>query len=60
MLKKLKNILLLQGVVIIYTISSIMSKNASANRDNFMRFLFFFRNGVCCFGHLCNALAADN
>ena len=42
MLKKLKNILLLQGVVIIYTISSIMSKNASANRDDFMRFLFFF------------------
>ena len=42
MLKKLKNILLLQGVVIIYTISSIMSKNASANRGNFMRFLFFF------------------
>lgn len=42
MLKKLKNIMLLQGVVIIYTISSIMSKNASANRDNIVRFLFFF------------------
>lgn len=34
--------LLLQGVVIIYTLSGIMSKNASANGDNPVRFLFFF------------------
>lgn len=40
--KKVKNIILLQGVVVIYTISGIMSKNASANGDNPVKFLFFF------------------
>lgn len=42
MRKKIKNVLLLQGVVVIYTLSGIMSKNASANGDNFLKFLFFF------------------
>lgn len=42
MLKKLKNIILLQGVVIIYTISGIMSKKASASEGEPFRFLFFF------------------
>lgn len=42
MKQKIKNIILLQGVVIIYTFSGIMSKNASANRDNPVQFLFFF------------------
>lgn len=42
MLEKLKNIISLQGVVIIYTISGIMSKNASASKGEPMRFLFFF------------------
>lgn len=39
---KIKNIILLQGVVVIYTLSGIMSKNASANGDNLVKFLIFF------------------
>lgn len=39
---KIKNIILLQGVVVIYTLSGIMSKNASANGDNLVKFLTFF------------------
>ncbi len=39
---KLKNIILLQGVVVIYTISGIMSKSASASKGEPIRFLFFF------------------
>lgn len=39
---KIKNIALLQGVIIIYTISSVMSKEASASGDDLLRFLFFF------------------
>lgn len=42
MKQKIKNIILLQGVVILYTFSGIMSKNASSNRDNPIQFLFFF------------------
>lgn len=41
-MEKLKNIALLQGVIIIYTISSIMSKKASASSGDVLRFLFFF------------------
>lgn len=41
-MKKLKNIALLQGVIIIYTISSVMSKKASASSGDVLRFLFFF------------------
>lgn len=37
-----KNIVLLQGVIIIYTISGVMSKAASAHRDDLLRFLIFF------------------
>ena len=40
--KKLKNIILLQGVMIIYTFASVMSKKASENGDNPVRFLIFF------------------
>lgn len=40
--QKMKNIALLQGVIIIYTISSVMSKEASASGGNLLRFLFFF------------------
>ena len=39
---KIKNIILLQGVVIIYTLSGIMSKNASANAEHLVKFLTFF------------------
>lgn len=38
----LKNILLLQAVIIIYTISSVMAKLASANSGDMKRFLLFF------------------
>ena len=41
-MKKLKNIALLQGVIMIYTISSVMSKQASASSGDLFRFLFFF------------------
>lgn len=41
-MKKIKDILLLQGVIIIYTISSVMSKEASAGDGSIVRFLFFF------------------
>lgn len=41
-MKKVKNVLLLQGVVIIYTISSVMSKLASSNKESVIKFLFFF------------------
>lgn len=39
---KIKNVILLQGVVVIYTLSGIMSKNASANGDHPVKFLAFF------------------
>ncbi len=38
----LKNILMLQGIIIIYTISSVMAKLASASKDEPLRFLLFF------------------
>lgn len=41
-MEKLKNIALMQGVIIIYTISSVMSKKASASSGDILRFLFFF------------------
>ena len=41
-LKKIKNVVLLQGVIIIYTISSVVSKEASASGDDVLRFIFFF------------------
>ena len=41
MIKNVKNIILLQGVVIIYTISGIMSKNASASGDRPVRLILF-------------------
>ena len=41
-MRKLKNIALLQGVIIIYTISSVMSKKASASNGDVLRFAFFF------------------
>lgn len=40
-MKRARNIALLQGVIIIYTISGVMSKKASASGDNLLRFLFF-------------------
>lgn len=39
---KIKNIVLLQAVVIFYTVSGVMSKEASASDGNLPRFLFFF------------------
>lgn len=42
MIVKIKNIIMLQCVVVIYTISSVMSKIASMNKDNILKFLFFF------------------
>ena len=41
-MKKIKNIALLQGVIIMYTVSSVMSKKASASDGDMLRFLFFF------------------
>lgn len=41
-MRSLKNIILLQAVIVIYTISSVMSKEASKSEGNLMRFLFFF------------------
>lgn len=38
----IKNILLLQGVVIIYSISSVMSKLASAQKGEAFKFILFF------------------
>ncbi len=39
---KIRDIALLQGVIIIYTISGVMSKEAAANGGDLMRFLIFF------------------
>lgn len=39
--KKLKNIILLQGVVMVYTFSGIMSKKASQNGNDIVKFLTF-------------------
>lgn len=39
---KIKDIVLLQGVIIIYTISGVMSKEASASGGDLTRFLVFF------------------
>ena len=41
-MKKIMNIVQLQGVIIIYTISSVMSKKASASNGDVLRFAFFF------------------
>ena len=41
-MKKIKNILLLQGVVIIYSISSVMSKLASGQKDDMLKFFLYF------------------
>lgn len=38
---RIKNIVMLQGVIVIYTISGIMSKNASASAGRPERFIFF-------------------
>lgn len=42
MREKIKNIIMLQGAVIIYTFSGIMAKNASASKGNIAEFLIFF------------------
>lgn len=39
---KWKNVLQLQAVVVIYTISSVMAKTASMHKDNKLLFLLFF------------------
>ena len=41
MVGRIKNILMLQGIIIIYTLSGIMSKKASANSAEPVRFVFF-------------------
>lgn len=41
-MSKIKNIVLLQCVVIIYTISSLMSKKASASEGDIIKFIFWF------------------
>jgi drug/metabolite transporter (DMT)-like permease len=41
-LNKIKNIVILQCVVVIYTISSLMSKKASASEGDIVKFLFWF------------------
>ncbi len=42
MREKIKNVILIQGVVVIYTFSGIMSKKASASGGNIVKFLSFF------------------
>lgn len=37
-----KNIILLQAVIIIYSVSSVMAKLASANHEDISKFLIFF------------------
>ena len=37
----LKNIILLQAIIMIYTVSSVMAKLASASKDEPLRLLFF-------------------
>ena len=41
-MNKIKNIVMLQGVVIIYSISSVMSKLASGTEGNVAKFILFF------------------
>jgi len=41
-MRSLKNIILLQAVIVIYTISGVMSKEASKSQGSLTRFLFFF------------------
>ena len=41
MVGRIKNILMLQGIIIIYTLSGIMSKKVSANSAEPVRFMFF-------------------
>ena len=41
-LDKLKNVLMLQGVIVLYSVSSVMSKEASGSGGDILRFLFFF------------------
>lgn len=40
--KRVKDTVLLQGVIVIYTVSGVMSKEASAGGGGLSRFLFFF------------------
>ncbi len=58
-MQSLKNIILLQTVIVIYTLSSVMSKEASKSQGNLTRFLFFFWNGICYSGGLCDIVATD-
>lgn len=57
-MQSLKNIILLQTVIVIYTLSSVMSKEASKSQGNLTRFLFFW-NGICYSGGLCDIVATD-
>ena len=41
-MQSLKNIIFLQSVIVIYTLSSVMYKEASKSQGNLIRFLFFF------------------
>ena len=56
---KWKNILQLQAVVIIYTISSVMAKAASGHKEEHLLFLLF-RIGIYTIGNLCIAMAAND
>lgn len=49
-MKKIKNILLLQLAVIIYTFSGVMAKLASANKDSVFKMLFFMGMEVVILG----------
>lgn len=49
-MKKVKNILLLQLAVIIYTFSGVMAKLASANKDSVIKMLFFMGMEVVILG----------
>ena len=56
---KWKNILQLQAVVIIYTISSVMAKAASGHKEELVIFALFWI-GVYIIGNLCIAMAAND
>lgn len=49
-MKKVKNILLLQLAVIIYTFSGVMAKLASTNKDSVIKMLFFMGMEVVILG----------
>ena len=55
----LRQIVLLQAIIVIYTISGIMAKFASAG-ETLEKILLFFWTGFDVFGDLCSLLATND